>query len=106
MTVVKFSWEYNWFLVGICWLFIENLFFVFKWELALYPLWISLSVSWDVIFVNVGFCEFVLKYLIVAIAFLHALGWYEVRCMYSCLLVFFVWVFMSSMFVVSKLGPL
>lgn len=65
--------------------------------------------SCAVILVDVCFCELVVKYLIVspaAMAFLHAFGWYDVLCMYSCLFVFFVWVFISSMLVIVKLGPL
>ena len=77
------------------------MFFVFELKLVngvfdVFCLVSSLDkfVSWVVILVNVCFCEFALRHLIVspvAMASLHAFGWYDVLWIYSCLLVFLVW---------------
>ena len=58
---------------------------VFLTSFAWYPLCISLSVNWVVISVNVNLFLGVSP---VAMAFLHAFGWYDVLWIYSCLFVF------------------
>ena len=76
---------------------------------VLYPCCFSLWMSLSFIWLNVVLLELVLRYCLVSplmIARLTDLGWYDSLCMYSCLFVFLMCVFMSSMPCVLNLSPL